>query len=427
MRSRYLPLLALFQLTVPTSLIAQLAWEQQQLPDNVRELRGVFFIDAQTGWAVGRDTGFFGSGTILHTDDGVFWMRQQPGTDARLNAVHFVSATQGWAVGGEGTILRTTNGGQSWQAQSSGAGFADLVSVHFINSSTGWATGFENFFSPGVILRTDNGGQTWVAQPQDNSDGVEWLRVFFVDETNGWILGSTGSAGLLRTTNGGATWTRITIPASSTLTGLHFADALNGWVVGYDGTILRSTDGGLTWSPQPAPNPGSPGFLDAVYFTDATTGWAVGGEGTILNTSNGGAAWATEAVGSGITRFYDVHFPVAGSGWAVGFSGSSARVFRYGQGVGVQEFGMSDLAFGLAPNPAQDHSMLTFTLEARTKVVVELIDLQGRAVRTTFAGDLPAGEQRLEVDVRGLAAGTYCCRIQAGNQQGTRNLVIGVR
>jgi photosystem II stability/assembly factor-like uncharacterized protein len=427
MYSRHLPLLALLQFALATPSIAQPGWSQQQLPSGVRELKGVFFTDAQTGWAVGSD-GFFGPGTIVHTNDGgANWVRQQPGTDATLNAVHFVTASQGWVVGSEGTILRTTNGGQSWQAQSSGAGFADLVSVHFINANTGWATGFENFFSPGVILRTDNGGQTWVAQPQANSDGVEWTRVFFVDGSNGWILGSSGSAGLLRTTNGGTTWTRITIPASTTLKGLHFTDALNGWVAGYDGTILRTSDGGTTWSPQAVPNPGSPGFVDAVYFTDPNNGWAVGGAGTILSTTNGGTAWSSDDVGTGLTRFYDVHFPAAGTGWAVGFSGSSGRVFRYGQGVGIEEIGTSDLAFGLAPNPAVDISTLTFTLETRSRVVVELLDLQGRAVRAAYAGELPAGEQRLPVEVEGLAPGTYLCRLLAGNQQGTRNLVIGLR
>lgn len=411
------------KLLVALPLIAQQGWTQQQLPSGVNELKGVFFTDAQTGWAVGSD-GFFGPGTIVHTNDGgTNWLRQQPGTSATLNAVHFVSATQGWAVGGEGTILRTTNGGQSWQAQSSGAGFADLVSVHFINANTGWATGFDGFFSPGVILRTDNGGQTWVAQPQDNSDGVEWTRVFFVDETNGWILGSTGSAGLLRTTNGGASWTRITIPASNTLTSLHFADAQNGWVVGYDGTILRSTDGGVSWSLQNVPAPGSPGFLDAVHFSDANTGWAVGG-GAILNTTNGGGIWDEYVDGIALTRFYDVHFPVAGVGWAVGFSGSSARVYRYGQGVGIKEEEHVVRNLGVHPNPMVDHALISFTLDQRQWLVLEVLDAQGRVAQVVHAGELGAGEHRLGFGTQGLSAGAYVLKFTAGGRQLVRPVVL---
>ena len=64
-----------------------------------------------------------------------------------------------------------------------------------------------------------------------------------------------------------------------------FSDATHGWAVGTVGTILATTDGGVTWSKQ---NSGSGLRLTGVTFADATHGWAVGDDGTVLATTNGG-------------------------------------------------------------------------------------------------------------------------------------------
>lgn len=43
-------------------------------------------------------------------------------------------------------------------------------------------------------------------------------------------------------------WTQMSVPVRVTLTASHFVDELHGWVVGHDGVVLRTTDGGVTWS-----------------------------------------------------------------------------------------------------------------------------------------------------------------------------------
>ena len=61
------------------------------------------------------------SGTILHTTNrGETWQGQSSGTTRNLDAVFFVNAATGTAVGDSGTILRTTDAGLSWTSQSSG-------------------------------------------------------------------------------------------------------------------------------------------------------------------------------------------------------------------------------------------------------------------------------------------------------------------
>jgi photosystem II stability/assembly factor-like uncharacterized protein len=70
-----------------------------------------------------------------------------------LLAVSFVDANIGTAVGDSGTILRTSDGGDSWTLQSSGT-HAALLGVSFVDANTGTAVG-----SGGTILRTVTGGE----------------------------------------------------------------------------------------------------------------------------------------------------------------------------------------------------------------------------------------------------------------------------
>ena len=74
-----------------------------------------------------------------------------------LYAVHFTDENNGTAVGFlEGTILRTTDGGQSWVPQSIGQA-TGLLGVYFTDTNNGTVVG-----NDGVILRTTDAGQNWI-------------------------------------------------------------------------------------------------------------------------------------------------------------------------------------------------------------------------------------------------------------------------
>ena len=80
------------------------------------------------------------------------------------------------------------------------------------------------------------------------------------------------------------------VPVSSTLTGVSFADARHGWAVGHWGVILATVDGGETWQLQRlAASEDRPLF--AVHFFDARNGVAAGLWSLILTTDDGGKTW----------------------------------------------------------------------------------------------------------------------------------------
>jgi photosystem II stability/assembly factor-like uncharacterized protein len=285
------------------------------------DLHGVFFADANSGWAVGQ------GGTILHTaDGGATWAAQSSGTFVFLTRVQFVSATRGWAVGESGTVLSTSDGGATWSPQPTGT-TAALLGLSFVSSTTGWVVGQD-----GTLLRTTDGGATWTS-PIPPEPGVDFSSVSFASATRGWIGGygfvqTTSDGGLtwarqaitfqggrlipvamtdgravstttaifvgivgpvgksVRTTDGGSTWTLTDANNMGTLGGVAFGDATHLWAVGQFGSVVASSDGGSTWVAQPTPP--SDHFLLGVWFVDANRGWAVGRGGTILKTTNGG-------------------------------------------------------------------------------------------------------------------------------------------
>jgi photosystem II stability/assembly factor-like uncharacterized protein len=116
--------------------------------------------------------------------------------------------------------------------------------------------------------------------------GNHLFAVCQMDDMTATAVGDNGT--ILRTTDGGVTWAVQRSGITTALSGVSFVNAFTGTVVGTDGVILRTTDGGLTWEAQIS---GTDKFLSDVHFTDELTGTAVGG--AILRTTDGGNTWIT--------------------------------------------------------------------------------------------------------------------------------------
>jgi len=85
-------------------------------------------------------------------------MRQNSGTKSTLYHIDFRDDKKGWAVGERGTVLRTTDGGETWSPVIVSTKVT-LLSVQFLNDDDGWAIG-----RGGTILRTEDQGRTWLQQ-----------------------------------------------------------------------------------------------------------------------------------------------------------------------------------------------------------------------------------------------------------------------
>ena len=107
------------------------------------------------------------------------------------------------------------------------------------------------------------------------------------------VVGERGH--ILVSTDDGASWTQAEVPTRALLTAAHMHDERTGWAVGHDAVILRTGDGGETWTlVHQAPEEELP-LLD-VWFRDERTGFAVGAYGYFLATEDGGETWTARAI-----------------------------------------------------------------------------------------------------------------------------------
>ncbi|MBK6898594.1 MAG: T9SS type A sorting domain-containing protein [bacterium] len=84
---------------------------------------------------------------------------------------------------------------------------------------------------------------------------------------------------------------------------------------------------------------------------------------------------------------------------------------------------------GNAPNPFNPMTTVSFSLATAGRATVDVLDLQGRVVRTLFAGDLPAGVRALVWDGRDdagreVASGAYLARLQSGGRTATHKMIL---
>lgn len=221
-----------------------------------------------------------------------------------LFSVTFPTEQQGWACGRWGTILYTENGGQSWQQQDSSTDYT-LSSICFVDLKNGWAVG-----EGGTIIHTADGGHTWVNQkcPVD----LFLMGVCFVDKNKGWAV--TEWTTILYTENGGESWDVQFKDGDFILKSISFCDPLNGWAVGEYGYIYHTADGGQTWEHQAGSFALAEDAFELVggntlfnvFAIDPMRALVVGIDGYLAMTANGGKTWEETEEGIPRTQLFGI-------------------------------------------------------------------------------------------------------------------------
>src|SRR6202165_1503403 len=265
----------------------------------------------------------------------------------QLSAVDFVSSTTGWGAttldSGAYAVLRTTDAGQSWTRQLTGATDQRTVYLRFFDSRHG-VLGLAG--PRPAMFRTSDGGRTWSLLPMSSAAYV--LSMSFVDLDHGWLLrDATTAAGpsgeLFRTDDGGGGWTTLGVPVAGAAPRARppptaSRSRAGERVISYPPLTIRSFDGGLpVWYSYSifanaipggdlkplatqAPHQVQLGSLDAgatwsvisppsgsgaVGYSDAQNWWWIG-SGAGSTSSDGGSTWTP-------TRHLGVIEPLPGS------------------------------------------------------------------------------------------------------------------
>jgi photosystem II stability/assembly factor-like uncharacterized protein len=260
-----------------------LTWSRRQT-DSRADLFGVAFATAEVGAAVGT------AGTVLWSaDGGLSWIARESGVKSELRAIAFLAPEKAVAVGKGGLVLKTTDSGRSWVRKDAGM---DLLAVQFTDETNGYAAGGSVGYIKNrqFVVRTTDGGDTW--QPELK----KWGPVLYGLTSAGRDFPlACGQKGALANRGDGG-WARIKSPTKHVLASLALSRG-KGVAVGSYGTILRTEDGGRTWT---SPLPDDEKSLNSISFSGPGYGLATGGERLVLWTVDGGKTWTNSKTVPGL-------------------------------------------------------------------------------------------------------------------------------
>jgi photosystem II stability/assembly factor-like uncharacterized protein len=374
----------------------QLQWRKTNAPLAQRH-DDIWFVDPKTGWAVNSD-----GDIIKTTDGGAHWDVQKSLPGVYLRCVGFANPSTGWV----GTLTRsrrmfhTTDGGVNWDPVTNLPAKApvNICGLSVVNDRVIYASGTNDpKNSPGVIKTTD-GGANWTAIDMRPHASL-LVDIFFIDEKHGWVVGGKANEPnptvrdkvkpvVLETSDGGATWTNrlagqeANFPFNEWGWKIQFLNKDVGFVSLENfaaGAILKSTNGGKTWTRQKVNDAQNNANLEGIGFIDEKRGW-VGGwgpggftKGFTSATVDGGSNWRdANDVGLFLNRFRFFGSPVS---------------LGYASGDGVYKYSAEPV---VQPNLL---AAATRTMDRRRLLP------QGRMVSTGAMSeipiDVPAGTKRL--------------------------------
>jgi len=398
--------------TLSSEVFSQSTWYNRFFSNiGGNQLRRVQFKTSLIGFAAG------GNGTLLKTvDGGDSWNTLNIGTNPYISSIFFLNQNTGWLGTQANNIVKTVDGGNTWSFHTIPT-TSFVASIHFINDQTGFASA-----NSGQILKTTNGGTNWVNVAPST---IAWGEIQFTDQNTGYVLQHYD---LYKTTNGGTTWGSV-LHNSGGINYFQEMDFLNsntGWVT-TPGQIAKTTNGGQTWAfyaiaiQRPM----------AVKFLTEDRGWCVGyndspsQKGIVAATTNGGASWSVQ---TSITNnvFWDVSFVDQNLGWA---SGNAMLAFTVTGGlVSVTPIStQTPDAYSLKqnyPNPFNPTTSIKFAITKSDFVTLKIYSMNGAEVKTLMNENMNTGSYEVSFDAAELTSGTYFYTLQSGDFRETKKMML---
>jgi photosystem II stability/assembly factor-like uncharacterized protein len=393
------------------------------------------------------------------------WTIQNSGTFENLNDIKFIDINTGWAVGNSGVVLKTTNGGANWnqvntgfsnnnyciqiysenifyigstnsrylKTTNAGVNWISLISdpntsgyigsLNFLSEQSGyasWNTGSSNDY----LYRTSNGGLNWNFTGQLIASG----KLFFYNGTNkGWIVGVATPFNFdlqnFGYTTDGVNWTYKIIGDAGKLNGIHFITSTQGYTVGNNGKIYKSTNGGLNWVAQSSPVTNN---LRGITSKDPSISWAIGDGGVILNTTNGGTSWASQ-LSPTTQNLNSIYFPLnSNTGWVCGNQGIILKTINGGVGVKqISSIVPSEFKlFQNYPNPFNPTTRINFSVSKLGFVKLKIFDAIGKEIKELVNQSLTSGTYETDFNATDLPSGIYYYKLETKDFAETKKMTL---
>lgn len=419
-------------------------WSKTSLPVAGSRTDDVYFVSETVGWAVNSNGRIYAT-----TDGGTTWSAQALLPESYLRCLGFSSPTNGWVgtLSGPHRLYRTTDAGTTWTPVTNlpPDGPGRICGIVAVSDLIVFASGTNYPNEPAAVLRTTDGGASWQVLAMDGMPAL-LVDIYFENALSGWVVGGIDEVAhpdrpterrdvvpaVFHTSDGGETWANQT---GFNARNEEFPRGEWGWKIQklgdtlflscenfLDGAILRSDDRGASWRRLRINDRQRNANLEGIGFVDADTGWVGGwGDNEFVGgftsaTTDGGRNWDNaNQVGFRLNRFRFLGSPVT-TGYA-----SGDTVYKYSDpplppllaGVEAEDVadidGTDGVTFDIDVNPGAG------------RLTARLWERFGREVRLLVDETDPApGPRRIAWDFRDdagrkLPVGGFVLRIVQGD------------
>lgn len=279
---KHWPVLVLFLCLVAACRKQQISLLTQEINSHCNyQLRDVFFVNDSVGYICGGDKWTIGV-LLKTTDGGNTWSQPDSVFNACAYSMQFFSAAEGFIAGNVSDWAYTADSGKTFTASQSD--YLGINQVAFINRQWGVRVSGDGY-ATGTIATTRDGGNTW----QKTSLSNNMMAVSFADSNTAY---AAGFGVIYKSTDAGLTFNPLDARGDF-FTDISCPSANVAYFAGYEGLILKTTDGGQTFKKI---HNGNVPFAKRIHFEtiefwDNNTGYAAGDAGYLLKTENGGDSW----------------------------------------------------------------------------------------------------------------------------------------
>lgn len=370
---------------------------------------------------------------------GAQWREKASGTENSLTAVSFPDARNGYICGAYNTMLKTADGGDTWQQlDTKQIPLMTFLSIDALDAN-------KVFVARKGLYMTSDGGDSWTEWGKlSGSDGSifsikavndstvfimklgrilktsdrgsSWTECYAFKELAGPMIftGNNDTAFAVsgrtwdnlsygtihRSVDGGKTWADLDL-SSPQITAISFQSSSRGWYVDFERRLHRTTDGGTTWSYVSDLSPFGADYVTGLYFASDHAGYAISYKGTIFKTSDGGQSWTPDHIMSRNDANADLPLSmIAACGKGVIVVGNDGKIAKNDRSLDVPGNEMAELR--LYPNPVV--KQLTIELPANSAFrELSLLDMTGRRLQTISI----AGQRTLKLNVEQYSKGAY--------------------
>jgi photosystem II stability/assembly factor-like uncharacterized protein len=434
----------LFLSAIAINTVSAQSWVYLSSLPSPDAINSISVVDQNVIWVCGDATACYRS-----TNGGYNWIAAYTGLPGgNLYGISAIDENTCWVGTVGGSIYKTTNGGTSWTLQQAVQN-SFINGIHMFNANFGVYIGDppNQTGQPYQFRRTTNGGTNWVLSPTAPISSTEfgvinawdWLdtATFWCGSAN--TTPNASSAKVYRTTTGFfGTWSYASLTGTGGANGLYyqaigFINATSGLAGSNASVIMKTTDGGVTWSPTSnLPGVTSYAVINMNAFKDASGLIRVmendaAGSYKMFRTTNLGTTWTQETLPTQGTTNGIQHMQFISQN--LGYGGGNAGVFlRWGPPVGVEPVSNNTPSSYVLeqnyPNPFNPTTTVKFSLPKSSFVTLKIYDAIGNEVKTVVNENRSTGNYLEYIDMSSYSSGIYFYTLKAGDFTRTKKMIM---